>query len=206
METGKAISRRISVRGGWFLSLGAVFAAVVLAAASLPAPDSASYVRYVGSPLADGSRVTFLHPATVSKFKVLPSENQGRPLIVQDVQIIKPVNVGESLLYRLPLWERAHPTEDLGIGVLVTDVSKLRLPPGAASQGGRIEQERVQALSRYGLLYEDSVFVTNGRSGLQFEFQYQHLGASASGAFKAHKAKIMNSFQVLPPGAVPPVP
>ena len=199
---------KISSRWRWFLSLGAVCAVIALAVATMPVSAPAEYIRYVGPPLKDGSRVTFLHPASVSEFLVSPGGNPIRPYIAQDVQIAKPfsANIKETILSRLPLWKRLHPVSDQIVGVLVTKISKIYLSKHLIVSG-RIQRQYIQqTFNGPGNAYVDEVDVTNAHNGLQYAFQYKHIGSSKSADFAKHEAAITNSFQVLPPGAAPPVP
>ena len=179
--------------------------AVIAALAVVTTPKTATpgYRRYVGPPLPDGSRVTFLYPAAVNQVVVSPNAPPMRPWIIQDVQMAKPLGLREAILWRLPFWQRAHPADDLVIGVLVTKV-----PARVPVISGRFTRKRVQqTLQGQGDIYLENVAVTNAKTKVQYDFNYQYLASSApSAAFAKHEATITNSFQVLPLGAAVPTP
>jgi hypothetical protein len=200
----KAIMKaiKISSRGKLFLALGLVVGLVALAVAMVPATKP-SYTRYLGPPLKDGSRVTFLYPTSVSQFLVRPSDKMPQPYIIQDVQLVKPPSAAEAVLSHFPLWSRLSPTNDAGVGVLTTTIA-----PFKVTQDCRIVHNHVRPpLMRYSGNYcNDEIIVQKASSGLQFHFEYQYFASSKSASFLKHESIITQSFQVLPPGVAPPVP
>jgi len=115
--------------------------------------------------------------------------------------MVKPLGLREAILWRLPFWQRAHPTDDLAVGVLVTKV-----PSGVAFASGRFTRKRVQqTLKGQGDIYVEDVSVANAKAKVQYDFEYHYLASSTPPvAFAKHEAIITNSFQVLPPGAAVP--
>ncbi len=193
---------KLSSRQRLFLCLGVVGGVVALAVATAPASPS-SYTRYVSPPLKDGTRVTFLCPASVRNFLVKPGDKLPQPYIIQDVQITKPFSIMEAVLGWFPLWSRLSPTDDQGVGVLTTTTT-----PFKVTQDCRIEQQEVRPpVTRYGgNYYIDNVIIQKVRNGLQYHFQYQYFASAKSASFTKHEATITKSFQVLPPGVSPPIP
>lgn len=205
MADTKPANNKHRSRRRLLLSLLAVIAA--LAVMTMPKPAAPEYQRYVGPPLPDGSRVTFLHPASVSRFLCSPNSKPTQPWIVQQVVLMNPrmISREEAIWYRLPFASRV-PARDAGVGVMVTNISKTYLTKRLIVSG-RSERQYVEGTDRnYGDAYVDEVDFVNAPRGLMYAFQYYSLNNSQSSVFAAHKAAIINSFQVLPPDAAPPVP
>ncbi len=206
MAETKPTNNKNRTRRRLLLSLLAVAVIAALAVATAPKPAAPEFRRYVGPALPDGSRVTFLYPASVNQVLVSPTALPMRPWIIQNVQMTRSLGLREAILWRLPFWQRAHPTDDLIIGVLVTKVGPL--PAGSRLVSGRFTRKRVQqTLPGQGDIYVEDVSVTNAKMKVQYNLNYQYLASSApSAAFVKHEAIITNSFQVLPPGAAVPMP
>ena len=171
-----------------------------------PKPAAPEYRRYAGPLLPDGSRVTFLYPASVSKVEVTPA-NQW---FVQVVQIARPtvMNRGEAIWYKLPFVKSSSLVRDVGVTVSVMNISDIyrghQPVPNGRTQTHWIGQTPVYN-SAYPV-YVDEVDVLDAGKTRQYAFQYSHIGNPGTAEFEAHKAKIVNSFQVLPPGAAVPTP
>ena len=210
--------KRIRPTFWWLLPLGAVAATVLLAVWVTPAPKPPALVRCVGPPLPDGSRVTFLHPASLSLFWSSPINKPPQPWIVQSIFFRNPevMTRTEAIWYKLPI-AGPVPVRDLAVDVRVTNVSQTYLSKGLIVSGRR-EQEYVYHTplmpstvvigsdSDYGGARIDEVDIADAPRGRQYAFSYAFLSNSQSKEFAAHKAAIVSSFQVLPPGARPPVP
>ena len=148
------------VRRRVLLFLLVVAVITVFAVMTTPKPAAPEFRRYVGPALPDGSRVTFLYPASVNQVLVSPSDPPMRSWIIQDVQMVKPLGLREAVLWRLPFWQRAHPATDLSIGVMVTKV-----PARMPVISGRFFRKRVQqTLKGQGDIYVEDVGVTNAKT------------------------------------------
>ena len=206
-------SIKLNPRGRWLLLLTAV--AAVFGLAVLTAPRPSALVRYVGPPLKDGTRITFLHPASISMFLVSPYSKPPRPWIVQDVALKNPrmLSRAEAAWYKLPI-AGPVPVRDVGVSVRATTVSKTYLAKHLIVSGRRQKQYALQpqpghmvvGFYEYGSMNVDEVDIVDAPRGRQYTFSYYFLSNSQSPDFAAHKAAIVTSFQVLPPGAVPPAP
>ena len=203
--------------GYWLLPLGAVAAVITAAILTTPAPKPPALVRYIGPPLKDGTRVTFLHPASVSKFLGSPNSKPTQTWIIQSMGManLRVISKEEALWYRLPFAGRV-PARDLGVSVMVTSISKTYLTKRLIVSG-RSERQYIYVPCtypancvcvgpNYGDDHVDEVDIVDAPRGRQYAFQYHSLNNSQSPEFAAHKAAIVNSFQVLPPGVKPPVP
>lgn len=180
---------------------------VALAVITTPKPAAPEFRCYVGPPLQDGSRVTFLYPASVGKAALTPSTSSARPWILQGVQMLRPtvMSGAEAIWYRLPMMSNSF-TRDIGVGVLVTKFSDTYRKHKIVLNGRSQKQYVEQTLPGYGSEYVDEIDVFDARTTRQYAFQYTHIGNPKTAEFESHKAKIMNSFQVLPPGAAVPTP
>ena len=198
---------KISFNWRWVSALAMVAAVIALAIVTAPTAAPPALARYVGPPLPDGSRVTFLHPASVSKFLGSPGQKPIRPWVVQDVLLRTPnvMTRGESIWYRLPIADRC-PARDLAVGVKVTNISKTYLLKKIFVSGITKKQYIDYKDPTYGNVYADEVDIVDAPHGRQYSFRYYSLNNSQSPDFIAHKAAITNSFQVLPPGAAVPIP
>lgn len=186
------------------LSLLAVAVIAALAVMTAPKPAAPEYRRYVGPPLPDGSRVTFLYPTSVSKAAVTPA----RQWIIQGMQMLRPTVMSgtEAMWYRLPLVKPNSLTRDIGVGFLVTRFSDTYRGHKIVLNGRTQKQYIEQMLPGYGSEYVEEIDVFDARTTREYAFQYTHIGNPKTAEFESHKAKIMNSFQVLPPGAAVPTP
>ena len=202
MADTKPADNKTRVRRRVLFSLLAVAVIAALAVVTTPKPAAPEFRRYVGPPLPDGSRVTFLYPASVNQIISLNTPPTG--LIIQDVQMVKPPEPLQAILGLLPSWRRAHPTNDLTMGALVRKV------PAWVSVISRraVTRKRVQqTIQSQGDIYIESVVNTNAKTRTEYDINYSYLASSApSPAFVKREAAIMNSFQVLPPGAAVPSP
>ncbi len=190
----------------WLLPVCAA-AVVMLAVMTAPRPTPPAMMRYVGPPLPDGSRVTFLHPVSTTEFLGSPNSKPTQPWIIQSMGLKDPrvLSREEAIWYRLPFAGRV-PARDLGVSVMVTNISKTYLAKRLIVSG-RSKRQYVNFTDRnYGDDHVDEVDFVDAPRGRQYAFQYHSLNNSQSPEFAAHKATIINSFQVLPPGAKPPVP
>jgi hypothetical protein len=182
--------------------------AVMATLAVMTTPKSAvpEYRRYVGPPLQDGSRVTFLYPASFSEVEVTPA-NQW---FVQIVQMARPtvMNRAEAIWYKLPLVNSTSLVRDVGVTVSVMNISDIyRGHQNVPS--GRFQTHWTGWTPVYNLtypVYVDEVDVFDARKTRQYAFEYSHIGNLKTVEFEVRKAKIVNSFQVLPPGAAVPTP
>ncbi len=200
MADTKPTSFKIRAPRWILLSLLAVIATLVVVTMPKPAPPE--FRRYVGPPLPDGSRVTFLYPASANQ---IVSTNTPPPgPIIQDVQMVKPPEPLQAILGLLPSWRRAHPTNDLTIGALVRKVPA-RVP---VINGRAVTRKRIQqTIKSQKDIYIESVVDTNAKTRTECDFNYSYLASSApSPAFVKREATITNSFQVLPPGVAVPAP
>ncbi len=188
----------------FFLVVVAVI--VVLTVMTTLKPAAPEYRRYVGLPLSDGSRVTFLYPTSFSSVEVTPA-NQW---FVQVVQIARPtvMNRAEAIWYKLPLVKSSSLVRDIGITVSVMNISDIyRRYQNVPSRRTETHQNGWTPVynSAYPV-YVDEIDIFDARISRQYAFQYSHIGNPKTADFEAHKAKIVDSFQVLPPGAAAPMP
>ena len=194
------------IKWRWFSSLAAAAAVVALAVVTTTSPTTPVLVRYVGPALPDGSRVTFLHPAAAKVLLTFPINKQLSPWVIQYLQTVKQVNIADKLLSEMPAWCRRDSPANCSINVMVSTAGKLRSPTENV-KNGRIEQHFViNASPSQDRFYGDNIDIRDAQSALEYQFQYVFLGTSTSPVFAKQEAVIINSFQVLPPGAVPPVP
>lgn len=188
------------------LSLLAVAVIAALAVMTTPNPAAPEYRRYVGSPLPDGSRVTFLYPASAEKFSSNRIGFMSELAGVGYVQLTRPSSISERLLYQLHRWRGFYPGNDCEVSIVVFSLGN-PLPHPKSLQSRRLEQHfgsvASQGDDRY---YCNHVDVIDAKSRLQYLFQYSHSGAFPNTALAIEETKITKSFEVLPSGAAVPTP
>ena len=196
------VNNKNRTRRHLLLSLLAVAVIAALAVMTTSKPAAPEYRRYVGLPLPDGSRVTFLYPASAAKFPVGQNGNINQVSGVQYVEFTKPGNIGEQLLHQLPIWRRFRSRNDCMVSVFVYSLNG----HFGGFRSGRVERPFSGVSQDSDSFYGDSIDEVDARSRLDYHFQYVHSGTLAPAGTEKGETIITNSFRVLPPGAAVPTP
>jgi len=210
---GKTSSRRSPLwpSGGAAIILAA---AVIFAASAPHARRPIRYARYVSPPRADGTRYTFLYPASLdpalSSSAAYVSASTGKCYKMQDASARSHVSPGEALVKRSALLRRTFPVNEEDVRVNSTDGTT---QPDPFPAGRRVKSEnpryiRSETVNLGPGTGQHTATVTDKRSGARYYFQHNYWGPEttdfSADSFVRDDAVVTQSFRVLPPGAVPP--
>ena len=185
-----------SVRKGWGLRtiLLAAFIIVAMIIAALLTYNSRppQFRRFVSQPLPDGTRYTFLYPAHLDRVN---EGGGGSPEVTHSVNVTKGSWKNEVARD----WARTR----LGLN-LPPDreiVTAVVIPINST----KVADSRSDARGSDGDRLWHNEFLVDARTKTKFAL-YHHCPKLAKAQFEASNPTIAKSFQVLPPGAAPPMP
>ena len=209
---GKTSSRRspLWLSGGAALILAM---AVILTASAPHARRSIHYARYVSPPRADGTRYTFLYPASlgqpVSSSAAYVSASTGKRYQMQDASARSHVSPGEALVKRSALLRRTFPVNEEDVRVHSTDDTTQPdpFPPGRRTKSENPRYIRSETVNLGDGAGQHNVVVTDKRSGVRYYFQHSYWGPDttdfSADSYVRDDATIAQSLRVLPPGTAP---